>query len=80
MNSELIIRGGRPTGENKSVQNFHCCFGKKGIGQGTHLFVALDLGIDKGPQYVRCERQIDMDELCLLVQAIQREVIPKLHS
>lgn len=46
----------------------------------THLFVTLDLGVDKGPQNVRCERQIDVDKLCLLMQAIQREVIPQLHG
>lgn len=46
----------------------------------THLFVTLDLGVDKGPQNVRRERQIDVDKLCLLMQAIQREVIPQLHG
>lgn len=42
--------------------------------------MTLDLGVDKGPQNVRCERQIDVDKLCLLMQAIQREVIPQLHG
>lgn len=46
----------------------------------THLFVTLNLGVDKGPQNVRCERQVDVDELCLLMQAVQGEVIPQLHG
>lgn len=29
---------------------------------------------------MRCERQIDVDKLCLLMQAIQREVIAQLHG
>lgn len=29
---------------------------------------------------MRCERQVDVDELCLLMQAVQGEVIPQLHG
>lgn len=42
--------------------------------------MTLNLGVDKGSQNVRCERQVDVDELGLLMQAIQREVIPQLHG
>lgn len=42
--------------------------------------MTLNLGVDKGPQNVRCERQVDVDELCLLMQAVQGEVIPQLHG
>lgn len=46
----------------------------------AHLLVPLDLGVHEGPQDVRGERQVDMDELCLLVQAVQGEVVSELHG
>lgn len=39
----------------------------------------LDLGVDEGPEDVGGEGQVRVDQLRLLVQAVQREVIPKLH-
>lgn len=65
--------------ENKSIQILIRILGKRTQSR-THLFVTLNLGVDKGPQNVRCERQVDVDELCLLMQAIQGEVIPQLHG
>lgn len=65
--------------ENKSIQILICILGER-IQSRTHLFVTLNLRVDKGPQNVRCERQVDVDELCLLMQAIQGEVIPQLHG
>lgn len=47
--------------------------------KGTYLLMALDLGVDKSPQDVRCERQVDVHQLSLLVQAVEREVITQLH-
>lgn len=58
---------------------------KKGAGRDrvcageTHLLVPLDLRVDEGPEDVGGEGQVDMDQLRLLVQAVQREVVPKLH-
>lgn len=46
----------------------------------AHLLVPLDLGVHEGPQDVRGERQVDMDELRLLVQAVQGEVVSELHG
>lgn len=66
-------------GENKSIQILIRILGNMTQSR-THLFVTLNLGVDKGPQNVRCERQVDVDELCLLMQAIQGEVIPQLHG
>lgn len=66
-------------GENKSIQILIGILRKRTQSR-THLFVTLNLGVDKGPQNVRCERQVDVDELCLLMQAVQREVIPQLHG
>lgn len=65
--------------ENKSIQILIRILGKRTQSR-THLFVTLNLGVDKGPQNVRCERQVDVDELRLLMQAIQGEVIPQLHG
>lgn len=59
---------------------FSFVFWEKTTQSRTHLFVTLNLGVDKGPQNVRCERQVDVNELCLLMQAIQGEVIPQLHG
>lgn len=66
-------------GENKSIQILIHILGKRTQSR-THLFVTLNLGVDKGSQNVRCERQVDVDELGLLMQAIQGEVIPQLHG
>lgn len=52
---------------------------RPGAGQGAHLLVPLDLGVDEGPEDVGGEGQVRVDQLRLLVQAVQREVIPKLH-
>lgn len=46
----------------------------------AHLLVPLDLGVHEGPQDVRGERQVDVDELRLLVQAVQGEVVSELHG
>lgn len=75
-----MLRGGKPTGENKYIQIVIHILGKRTQPGRAHLFVTLDLGVDKGSQNVRRERQIDVDKLCLLMQAIQREVIPQLHG
>lgn len=40
----------------------------------------LDLGVHEGPQDVRGERQVDVDELRLLVQAVQGEVVSEFHN
>lgn len=66
-------------GENKSIQILIRILGKRTQSR-PHLFVTLNLGVDKGSQNVRCERQVDVDELGLLMQAIQGEVIPQLHG
>lgn len=62
-----MIKEGRPTGENKYIQILTHILGKRMQSRKTHLFVTLDLGVDKGPQNVRSERQIDVDKLCLLM-------------
>jgi len=67
-------------GENKYIQTLIDILRKRTQSRRTDLFVTLDLGVDKGPQNVRRERQIDVDKLCLLMQAVQREVIPQLHG
>lgn len=46
----------------------------------AHLLVPLDLGVHEGPQDVRGERQVDVDELRLLVQAVEGEVVSEFHS
>lgn len=51
------------------------------LGPGeTHLLVPLYLGVHKGPQDMRGERQVDVDKLRLLVQAVQGEVVSELHG
>lgn len=44
-----------------------------------HLSVSLDLGVNKSPQNVGCDWQVDEDELGLLVKAEQGEVVAQLH-
>lgn len=44
-----------------------------------HLFVSLDLGVDKSPQDVGRDGKIYEDQLRLLVEAEEREVVPQLH-
>ena len=46
----------------------------------THLLVPLDLRVDKGTENVGRERQVDVDQLHLLVQTVQGEVAPELHG
>lgn len=47
--------------------------------QGAHLLVALDLGVDEGPEEVGGEGQAGVDQLRLLVQAVQGEGVPQLR-
>lgn len=47
--------------------------------RGAHLFVPLDLGVDEGPEDVGSEGQVGVDQLRLLVQAVQGEGVPQLH-
>lgn len=44
-----------------------------------HLFVSLDLGVDKSPQDVGRDGKVDEDQLRLLMEAEEREVVPQLH-
>lgn len=44
-----MVHGGRPTGENKYIQILIHILGKRTQSTRTHLFVTLDLGVDKGP-------------------------------
>lgn len=44
-----------------------------------HLFVALDLGVDKSPQDVGRDGKVDEDQLRLLMKAEEREVVSQLH-
>lgn len=45
----------------------------------AHLFVSLDLGVDKSPQDVGRDGKIYEDQLRLLMEAEEREVVPQLH-
>jgi hypothetical protein len=51
----------------------------RGAGR-AHLLVALDVRVDEGPEDVRGEGQVGVDQLRLLVQAVQGEVVPELHA
>lgn len=42
--------------------------------------MSLDLGVNKSPQNVGRDREVDEDELCLLVEAEQGEVVTQLHG
>ena len=42
--------------------------------------MTLNLGVDESPQDVRCERKVDVDQLSLLVQAVEGEEVPQLHG
>lgn len=56
-----------------------CAKKKKSPLVHPHLFVALDLGVDKSPQDVGCDGKVDEDQLRLLMEAEEREVVPQLH-
>ena len=42
--------------------------------------MSLDLGVNKGPQNVGCDRKVDEDKLRLLMKAEQGEVVTQLHG
>lgn len=44
-----------------------------------HLFVSLDLGVDKSPEDVGRDGKIYEDQLRLLMEAEKREVVSQLH-
>lgn len=56
-----------------------CAKGIKSPLVHPHLFVSLDLGVDKSPQDVGRDGKIDEDQLRLLMEAEEREVVPQLH-
>lgn len=42
--------------------------------------MSLDLGVNESPQNVGCDGKVDEDQLCLLMEAEEREVVPQLHG
>jgi hypothetical protein len=46
----------------------------------VYLSVNLSLSAYKAGQYLRDQRQVSEEELCLLVKTQQREVVPQLHG